>query len=183
MSQIGLQGISKTFGTVKALDNVSLDVAEGELMTLLGPSGCGKTTLLRVVSGLEQPDTGKVLIGGEDITARPTRERPIGMVFQSYALFPNMTVRAQHRFPLEARHWPRARINGTCRRAADARASRRAGGPLSRARSPAARPSAARWRGPWRPIPQSCCLTSHSQLSMSSCGRACATRSGASSSR
>ena len=110
MSQIVLQGISKAFGTVKALDNVSLDVAEGELMTLLGPSGCGKTTLLRVVSGLERPDSGKVLIGGEDLTARPTRERPIGMVFQSYALFPNMTVRANIAFPLEARRWPSGRV-------------------------------------------------------------------------
>jgi putative spermidine/putrescine transport system ATP-binding protein len=110
MSQIGLQGISKSFGSVRALDDVSLHIAEGELMTLLGPSGCGKTTLLRVVSGLEQPDSGKVLIGGEDITSRPTRERPIGMVFQSYALFPNMTVRANIGFPLEARSWPLERI-------------------------------------------------------------------------
>jgi putative spermidine/putrescine transport system ATP-binding protein len=94
---------------VRALDNVSLDVAEGELMTLLGPSGCGKTTLLRVVSGLEQPNSGNLLIGGEDLTARPTRERPIGMVFQSYALFPNMTVRSNVAFPLEARRWSRAR--------------------------------------------------------------------------
>ncbi len=109
MSKIGLQAITKSFGTVSALDNVSLDVAEGELMTLLGPSGCGKTTLLRVVSGLERPDSGKVFIGGENFTTRPTRERPIGMVFQSYALFPNMTVRANIAFPLEARHWPRAR--------------------------------------------------------------------------
>jgi putative spermidine/putrescine transport system ATP-binding protein len=110
MSRIGLASISKTFGAVKALDDVSLEVAEGELMTLLGPSGCGKTTLLRVVSGLEQPDRGKVLIGGEDFTGRPTRERPIGMVFQSYALFPNMTVRANIAFPLEARRWPRERV-------------------------------------------------------------------------
>ena len=70
MSQIGLESITKTFGAVRALDNVSLDIAQGELMTLLGPSGCGKTTLLRVVSGLEQPDSGRVLIGGKDFTQR-----------------------------------------------------------------------------------------------------------------
>ncbi len=109
MSQIVFEGISKSFGTVRALDNVSLNIAEGELMTLLGPSGCGKTTLLRVVSGLEQPDSGRILIGDRDFTGRPTRERPIGMVFQSYALFPNMTVRANIGFPLEARRWPAAR--------------------------------------------------------------------------
>jgi putative spermidine/putrescine transport system ATP-binding protein len=110
MSKIGLASISKAFGSVRALDDISLDIAEGELMTLLGPSGCGKTTLLRIVSGLERPDRGKVLIGGEDFTTRPTRERPIGMVFQNYALFPNMTVRGNVAFPLQARGWAAARV-------------------------------------------------------------------------
>jgi putative spermidine/putrescine transport system ATP-binding protein len=109
VSEVRLSGVSKSFGSVRALDDVSLSVAEGELLTLLGPSGCGKTTLLRVVAGLEQPDTGTVHMAGEDITHRPTRERPIGMVFQSYALFPNLTVRQNVGFPLEVRHWPRER--------------------------------------------------------------------------
>ena len=95
---------------MRALDEVTLDVAEGELLTLLGPSGCGKTTLLRVVAGLTQLDAGHVEIGGDDMTTRSTRERPIGMVFQSYALFPNLTVRGNVCFPLEVRGWTRQRV-------------------------------------------------------------------------
>jgi putative spermidine/putrescine transport system ATP-binding protein len=112
MSEIALTGVSKRFGQVRALDDVTLEVAEGELLTLLGPSGCGKTTLLRVVAGLEQPDNGRVLIGGVDVTDRPTRERPIGLVFQSYALFPNLTVRQNVSFPLDVRGRPAAEIAG-----------------------------------------------------------------------
>ena len=110
MSEISLVGVSKSFGHVRALDGVSLNVAEGELLALLGPSGCGKTTLLRVVAGLTVLDAGRILIGGQDMTTRPTRQRPIGMVFQSYALFPNLTVRGNVAFPLEVRHWPRDRV-------------------------------------------------------------------------
>ena len=74
MSEIRLVGVTRAFGTVRALDDVSIEVAEGELLTLLGPSGCGKTTLLRIVAGLERPDSGQVFIGGDDVTSRPTRE-------------------------------------------------------------------------------------------------------------
>jgi putative spermidine/putrescine transport system ATP-binding protein len=111
MSAIRIDGVTKAFGPVRALDKVTLDVAEGELLTLLGPSGCGKTTLLRVVAGLTQLDAGRVEIGGEDMTARSTRERPIGMVFQSYALFPNLTVRGNICFPLEVRGWSREQVD------------------------------------------------------------------------
>ncbi|HUE88333.1 MAG TPA: ABC transporter ATP-binding protein, partial [Vicinamibacterales bacterium] len=83
---------------------------EGELVALLGPSGCGKTTLLRIVAGLERPDSGRVHICGMDVTDEPTRRRPIGMVFQSYALFPNLTVRQNTSFPLEVRRRPRHEI-------------------------------------------------------------------------
>ena len=110
MSEISLVGVSKAFGHVRALDGVSLNVAEGELLALLGPSGCGKTTLLRVVAGLTALDEGRILIGGQDVTTRPTRQRPIGMVFQSYALFPNLTVRGNVAFPLEVRRWARDRV-------------------------------------------------------------------------
>ena len=103
MSEIELSGVTKRFGSVVALDDLSLDVGDGELVCLLGPSGCGKTTLLRVVAGLEQPDAGQVLFGGADVTDLPTRRRPIGLVFQSYALFPNLTVRQNIGFPLEVR--------------------------------------------------------------------------------
>jgi putative spermidine/putrescine transport system ATP-binding protein len=110
MSGVSLNGVTKTFGPVHALDGVTLEVLPGELIALLGPSGCGKTTLLRSVAGLETPDAGRIVIGGRDVTDVPTRERPIGMVFQSYALFPNMTVRANIAFPLTVRHRPAAEI-------------------------------------------------------------------------
>jgi putative spermidine/putrescine transport system ATP-binding protein len=107
-SAINLERVSRTFGTTRALDDLSLDVKPGELLALLGPSGCGKTTLLRVIAGLERPDEGHVRIGTTDMTSVPARKRPIGMVFQSYALFPNLTVSENVRFPLDVRGVARA---------------------------------------------------------------------------
>ena len=99
---------------VTALDGVSLDVAPGEFFTLLGPSGCGKTTLLRLLAGFETPDDGRIRIGGRDVTADPPHRRPVNTVFQSYALFPHLTVARNVSFGLE--------MQGTPRRNADARA-------------------------------------------------------------
>src|SRR5687768_4276708 len=110
-SAISLERVSRTFGQVRALDDLSLDVQPGELLALLGPSGCGKTTLLRVVAGLERPDQGTVRIGATDVTRVPARKRPIGMVFQSYALFPNLTVAENIRFPLDVRGVRRAQAD------------------------------------------------------------------------
>jgi len=110
MSGVDLIGVTKVFGHVRALDDVNLQIASGEMVALLGPSGCGKTTLLRSVAGLERPTSGRILIGGQDVTNVPTRDRPIGMVFQSYALFPNLTVRQNIAFPLEVRHRPAAEV-------------------------------------------------------------------------
>ena len=89
---IEVQHIRKQFGQFKALDDVSLQFADGELTALLGPSGCGKTTLLRIIAGLEFPDSGTVLLDGDDASARHVRERQVGFVFQHYALFKHMTV-------------------------------------------------------------------------------------------
>ncbi len=91
-SALGLKGISKTFGNVIAVKDFSLDIEDGEFISLLGPSGCGKTTLLRIVAGFEVPDSGEVLINGKNILDMPPNKRPMNMVFQRYALFPHMTV-------------------------------------------------------------------------------------------
>jgi sulfate transport system ATP-binding protein len=107
---IAVANITKRFGTFVALDDVSLAVEEGSLTALLGPSGSGKSTLLRVISGLEHPDTGTVLINGEDVTGRPTQDRGIGFVFQHYAAFKHMTVRDNVAFGLKIRKRPKAEI-------------------------------------------------------------------------
>ncbi|HJV55319.1 MAG TPA: ATP-binding cassette domain-containing protein, partial [Methylomirabilota bacterium] len=89
---VALTGLVKRYGATRALDGVSLAVAPGEFFTLLGPSGCGKTTLLRMIAGFESPDAGAVLLDGHDLADVPPERRPIHTVFQSYALFPHMTV-------------------------------------------------------------------------------------------
>ncbi len=89
---IQIQNVSNRFGTVTAVDNVTLDINAGEFFVLLGPSGCGKTTLLRMIAGFELPSEGKILIDGQDMTGVPPNKRPVNMVFQSYAVFPHMSV-------------------------------------------------------------------------------------------
>jgi putative spermidine/putrescine transport system ATP-binding protein len=109
--ELSVEGLTRRFGDVVALDGVSLDIAPGELLTILGPSGSGKTTLLKVVAGFERPDAGRVRIDGEDITEVPPAKRDIGMVFQNYALFPHLTVKANVAFPLEMRNIGKAEID------------------------------------------------------------------------
>ncbi|MCX7384128.1 MAG: ABC transporter ATP-binding protein [Alphaproteobacteria bacterium] len=92
MSRLAFERVGKSFGTTEVVRDVSLSVAEGEFAALLGPSGCGKTTLLRMVAGLVAPSTGRVLIGAQDVTALSPDKRGVGLVFQSYALFPHLTV-------------------------------------------------------------------------------------------
>ena len=107
---VELDGIAKKFGNVVALKSVSLSVGEGEFVCFLGPSGCGKTTLLRVIAGLERQNAGVVRMSGRDVSALPPSERNYGIVFQSYALFPNLTVARNVAYGLETRRVPRARI-------------------------------------------------------------------------
>ena len=102
--------ICKNFGEVIALDDVTLNVAPGEFFTLLGPSGCGKTTLLRIIAGLELADSGRVFIGGKDITRLPAIKRQVNTVFQSYALFPHLSVYENIAFGLRSRKFPDAEI-------------------------------------------------------------------------
>ncbi|MFI6504590.1 ABC transporter ATP-binding protein [Nonomuraea typhae] len=110
MSHVVLDRITKRYGGHHALNGVTVAVQQGEMLALLGPSGCGKTTLLRCIAGLTAFDTGRLTIGGADMSGVPVRKRPIGMVFQSYALFPNLTVRGNVTFPLTVRKTPKAEI-------------------------------------------------------------------------
>src|SRR5947207_7324918 len=108
---IKLDDVTKTFdGKVVAVDRVTLDIKAGEFFSLLGPSGCGKTTSLRMIAGFEMPDSGRIHVGGQDITDVPVHKRDMGMVFQSYALFPHRTVAENVAFGLRMRDVPRPEI-------------------------------------------------------------------------
>jgi putative spermidine/putrescine transport system ATP-binding protein len=102
-TSVVLQNLNRTFGATNALDGLSIEMAPGELVALLGPSGCGKTTALRIVAGFETADTGSVLIDGKDISSVPANRRDMGMVFQSYSLFPNMSAQDNVAFGLRMR--------------------------------------------------------------------------------
>jgi putative spermidine/putrescine transport system ATP-binding protein len=106
-ADVSLDGIRKTYGDVVAVDSVDLTVADGEFFTLLGPSGSGKTTTLRVIAGFEQPDAGRVTLGGADITRQPPYARDVNTVFQDYALFPHMTVAENVAYGLKVKGVPR----------------------------------------------------------------------------
>jgi ABC-type Fe3+/spermidine/putrescine transport system ATPase subunit len=110
MARLQLTGITKRYGDFKAADDVSLDIADGEFLVLLGPSGCGKTTTLRIVAGFVEPTSGRVRLGERDITALPPWKRNTGLVFQSYALFPHMTVAENIAFGLEMRQMPKTEM-------------------------------------------------------------------------
>jgi spermidine/putrescine transport system ATP-binding protein len=109
---IGLVDVSKRFGAVGAVDDVSLEIEEGEFFSLLGPSGCGKTTTLRMVAGFELPDAGRILLQGTDVTEVPANRRPVNMVFQQYALFPHMSVYDNVAFGLKVKRVPRSQHRG-----------------------------------------------------------------------
>ncbi len=118
MATVETRAITKRFDGANAVDGIDLPVREGEFLVLLGPSGCGKTTLLRMIAGLEEPSSGDVLIGGQVVTGLPPRARNIAMVFQSYALYPHLTVVRNIEFPLRARGMGREEMDRRVKRAA-----------------------------------------------------------------
>jgi multiple sugar transport system ATP-binding protein len=107
MADLKLQGIHKTFGSTRVLHPMDIELPDGEFLVLVGPSGCGKSTLMNLVAGLEEPSGGRIVLGGNDITNAEPADRNISMVFQSYALYPNMSVADNIAFPLEMRKVPK----------------------------------------------------------------------------
>jgi multiple sugar transport system ATP-binding protein len=122
MARVTLQNVAKSFGGDRgpwAVQDFSLDIADGELVVFVGPSGCGKSTTLRMLAGLDDVTSGKILIGGKDVTALPPKDRNIAMVFQNYALYPHMTVYDNMAFGLKLRHTPKAEIEALVKDAAE----------------------------------------------------------------
>ncbi|MBV9134742.1 MAG: ABC transporter ATP-binding protein [Chloroflexi bacterium] len=120
MADIRIEGVGKTYpgGKTPAVENINLTIHDGEFMVLLGPSGCGKTTLLRMLAGLEYPDTGRISIGDRDVTDLPPRKRGLAMVFQSYAVFPHLTVFENIAFGLRMQKRPAIEVRGRVENAA-----------------------------------------------------------------
>src|SRR3989440_5252687 len=110
------RGLSKKFKKARVLDDVTFDVAEGESLVLLGASGSGKTTILRIIAGLEEPNTGRIVLHGRDVTELPARERGVGVIFQDYALFPRMTVERNIAYGLRIRKRASKEITETVNR-------------------------------------------------------------------
>jgi ABC-type Fe3+/spermidine/putrescine transport system ATPase subunit len=169
---IRIEAVAKRFGATAVLEGIDLEIGDGEFVALLGPSGCGKTTLLRILCGIETASSGRVLLGGEDITRWSPAARGFGIVFQSYALFPNLTAtqnvayglagmsrehrsrRAREMLDLvglaaQAQHYP-AQLSGGQQQ---------------------------RWPARWLPTHACCCWTSPCRLSMRRCGLICGPRS------
>mgnify|MGYP003575139024 CR=1 FL=1 len=119
MAEIALQGVSKSWNTAQAVRGIDFQVREGSFAVLLGPSGCGKSTTLRLISGLDKPTSGRIRIGERDVTNLPPAQRKIAMVFQSYALFPHLTVRENILFGLRVRREPSKDFDSRLKRVAD----------------------------------------------------------------
>ncbi|NUS67671.1 MAG: ABC transporter ATP-binding protein, partial [Ensifer adhaerens] len=119
MSEIELRSVGKSYGSVAVLNDISLEMGDGEFVVLVGPSGCGKSTLLRMIAGLEDISAGEITIGGKVVNDMPAKERDIAMVFQSYALYPHMKVAENMSFALKLAGAPKAEIEKRVTQAAE----------------------------------------------------------------
>ncbi|MGL6210249.1 MAG: ABC transporter ATP-binding protein, partial [Paracoccaceae bacterium] len=117
--RIALSGVTKGWGGTSVIDNLALDVPAGKFTAILGPSGCGKSTLLRLIAGLDRPDRGRIMMDGQDVTDLPPAGRNVAMVFQSYALFPHLTVAENILFGMKVRRTPRPIREASLARAAE----------------------------------------------------------------
>ena len=148
MALLEIRNVTRRFGTFKAVKHVSIAIEAGEFFTLLGPSGCGKTTLLRMIAGFDLPDGGSIVLDGDDLADTPPERRPMRTVFQSYALFPHMTVVDNIAFPLQMASASADDIRSKVKAALDqVHLSEKAS--VTRMSFPAARSSAWRWRARW----------------------------------
>jgi ABC-type sugar transport system ATPase subunit len=173
-----LDKVSKSYGNGLAVDEVSLNIRENEFFALLGPSGCGKTTLLRMLAGFETPSGGCIYLDGKDISPLPANKRPLNLMFQSYALFPNMTVRKNIAYGLEMERLPEAEIR---RRVDEVLSTAQLGSwpsasPIS---CPVASVNGSPWRGRWSSVRGYCCSMSHWVRWIKSCGKKCSWNSSA----
>ena len=146
---VEFRDVVKRYGAATAVAGISFTVEAGTLVTLLGPSGCGKTTTLRMIAGLELPSEGRILIAGRDVTSLSATQRDVSMVFQSYALFPHMSVLENVCYGLRRSGLAQGRRRTSRRARACSRSAWRATRRASRRNCRAASSSASRWRAPW----------------------------------
>ena len=172
-----IERLIKQFGAFTALKDISLEIFPGEFVCFLGPSGCGKTTLLRAIAGLDIQTSGRIFQADKEISNLPASQRDFGIVFQSYALFPNLTVAANVGYGLVSRGVPKVEIADPRRRPAAAGRPARVRRASTRRSSRAASSSAWRWRARWRSRRACCCSTSRCPRSTPACARTCAARS------
>ena len=167
---IHFQNVTKRFGEFTAIDNLTIGIYEREFYALLGPSGCGKTTLMRMLAGFETPTEGKIFLAGQDIAPVPPNKRAVNMMFQSYALFPHLSIWENIAFGLKREGMPKHDINDRVeemlRLIRLEKFARR-----KPSRSPAASGSGWRWRGRWRRRRSCCCWTNRWARSTRSCAR------------
>ncbi len=175
-ASVEFRNVSKRYGQVTAVKDVSFTIEAGTLVTLLGPSGCGKTTTLRMIAGLEMASEGQILIGGKDVTRLSAADRDVSMVFQSYALFPHMTVLENVAYGPTVKGLPKAQAHSMARDklAVVGMKAMRSG---CRRNSLADSNSVSRWPGRWCWSRRCCCSTSRSPTLMPSCAGACARKS------